>query len=365
MTILVQLAGSSAVQSAAAAGAGLLAYLAVARWPALLALLGYATAALLAVSFVLDVGEVYSYSDVYKRAFSVLGDDVTTWLTPLLPWAVLSRRRLLAVAVACAILFSGTKISLLLLALQLAALVLLYKGERRALALRCAAPLLLAAVVYLPLVLASPYAIAAGNRLAAAVAGPATATAGDSAPAFAPTRRGHGTCRQDDNCLGRLLAQPLRQRTVSAVAGLWMTLQGGFPGPRYPGTADKFADLMVAANPWGVNEAWGITREEWRQIGTVQTPYLRFGSGYGPLALAGLLLGIAGIAVLGLRNIAAGERDPFVAFTLFFVVNAVVNQTQPWLVPGPILVLMGFSGAHIVARSLAHRAAAAPAGAAR
>src|SRR5690606_27504269 len=108
--MLVQLAGSNAVQTAVAAGIGSLAYLVAARWPALLALLGYGTAALLGVSFVLDVGEVYSYSDVYKRAYSVLGDDVTTWLTPLFAWAVLARRHVLAVAVACAILFSGTKI---------------------------------------------------------------------------------------------------------------------------------------------------------------------------------------------------------------------------------------------------------------
>ena len=374
--VLAQFASSNAVQLAGTAAAGLLAYMAAARWPALLALLGYAAAALLAVSFVLDVGEVYSYSDFYKRAFSVLGDDVTTWLTPLMLWAVLSRRRMLAFAVACAILFSGTKISLLLLVLQFAVLALIHKQEPRALALRFATPLLLAAAVYVPLVLASPHAISAANRLAdmssgAAAAGAGAASAGASAsapvsapvsvPAFAPTRLGKGSCREG-NCLIKLLARPLRQRSVSAVAGLWMTLQGGFAGPRYPGTADKFADLMVAANPWGVNDAWGVTRDEWQQIGTVQTPYLQFGSGYGMAALAGLLLGVAGIAVLGARNIANGERDPFVAFTVFFIVNAVVNQTQPWLIRGPILMLMGFSAAHIVARHLAHRAAA-PAGA--
>lgn len=351
------LATSSTVQLVLATAAGGPIYLAAARWPALLALLGYAAAALLAVSFVLDVGEVYSYSDVYKRAYSVLGDSVTTWLTPLLPWAVLSRRRGLAVAVACAILFSGTKISLVLLALQLTALILLYKGERRALALRFAKPLVLAAAMYVPLVLASPHVITTGNRLVAALAG-ATTGSGDGAHAFAPTRSGYATCRQDDNCLGRLLARPLRQRSASAVAGLWMTLQGGFAGARYPGTADKFADLMVTANPWGVNDAWGVTHAEWRRIGAVQTPYLRFGSGYGPLALTGLLLGVAGVAVLGARNLAAGERDPLVAFTVFFIVNAVVNQTQPWLTRGPILVLMGFSAAHIVARYRAYRPAA-------
>jgi len=362
--VLAQFASSNAVQLAGTAAAGLLAYMAAARWPALLALLGYAAAALLAASFVLDVGEVYSYSDFYKRAYSVLGDDVTTWLTPLMLWAGLSRRRMLAFAVACAILFSGTKISLVLLVLQFAVLALIHKQERRALALRFATPLLLAAAVYVPLVLASPHAISAANRLADMASGAAAAGAAStpvSAPAFAPTQLGKGSCREG-NCLIKLLARPLRQRSVSAVAGLWMTLQGGFRGPRYPGTADKFADLMVAANPWGVNDAWGVTRDEWQQIGAVQTPYLRFGSGYGMAALAGLLLGVAGIAVLGARNIANGERDPFVAFTVFFIVNAVVNQTQPWLIRGPILMLMGFSAAHIVARHLAHRAAA-PAGA--
>lgn len=369
--MLAQLASSNAVQLAATFVAGGLGYLLAVRWPAILAVAGFAAAALLAVSFVFDVGEVYSYSPLYKRAFWYLGDDVTTWLTPLLMWAILSKRRLVAMAVACAILFSGTKISLVLLALQFLAIVVISKGLRRELIADLVKPLLVAVAVYVPLVLASPYMMAAGNKAAATIVSTAEQPAAGtrpvagavvsnkqpvvaSEPLFQPSRQGRGSCRTGD-CLLTHLTRPLHDRSFSAVGGLWMMLQGGFPGERYPNTPEKFADLMLEANPWGINDTFGITRDEWIKMGTVQTPYLQFGAGYGPVSLAILLAAIAAIGVLGIKNVIAGERGPFVAFTIFFAVNAIFNQTQPWLTRGPILFVVGFCAAHILARYLSQR----------
>lgn len=325
----------------------------MARWPVIIALVGYAAAAMLTASFIFDVGEVYNYSGIYKRAFYLLGDDVTTWLTPILMWALLSRRRALAIAVACGILFSGTKISLILLALQFVAIVFIMKGQRRSLVIEFVKPMAMAAAVYLPLLFASPYAISAGNQAAKAIAG-GQATVAEYKPPMQASRAGYASCSKRD-CLDTQVEQPLRHRAYSAVAGLWMTLQGGFPGPRYPNTPEKFADLMVEANPWGINDTFGITRNEWIKIGTVQTPYLQFGSGYGMLLLGALLAGLATIGILGVRNIVAGERGPFVAFTIFFIVNAVFNQTQPWIGRGPILFVMGLCAAHIFTRYLERR----------
>lgn len=323
--MIQQIVSSNAVQLATVFGAGGLGYLAAARWPVVIAIVGFAAAALLAVSFTFDTGEVYSYTTFYKRAFSHLGDDVTTWLTPLMTWAVLSRRQLLATAVAAGILLSGTKISLVLLLLQYMAVLLICKGRRRTISVAFWTSLAVAAAVYLTLVLASPHLVRTGG------AEPATQR-----------------CAGGGECLAAQVTRPVHDRGLSAVAGLWMTLQGGFPGARYPDTPEKFADLMMQANPWGINDSFSVTHAEWIRMGTVQTPYLHFGAGYGILPLAALLLGLAAIGWIGTGNIRDGERGPFVAFTVFFVINAVVNQTQPWLTRGPILFLMGFCAMHIL-----------------
>lgn len=354
--MLEQLASSNAVQLTATAATGALGYLLVARWPLVISLVGYTVAGLLTVSFLLDLGEAYNYSGIYKRAFFYFGDDVTTWLTPIFMWAILAKRRLLAIALACGILFSGTKISLILLVLQYLAIVVISKEERLAITVDFLKPLAVAAVVYVPLALVSPYAIAAGNQVAPVVFCSQVADA-ECDPLLQPSLRGNGDCRQGD-CLNTTVARPLRHRAYSAVAGLWMTLQGGFPGARYPNSPEKFADLMIEANPWGINDTFEITRDEWRRIGTVQTPYLQFGAGYGMVLLAALLVGTAVICVLGLRSIITKERGPFLAFTVFFVVNAIFNQTQPWIGRGPILFAMGLSAAHILARFISQRSAA-------
>ncbi len=344
--MLEQVVSSNAVQLMATAAMGGLSYLFVARWPVIIVLAGYMVAALLTVSFLFQVGEVYNYSDLYRRAFFHFGDDVTTWLTPIYIWAVLEKRRFLAVAVACGILFSGTKISIFLLLLQFLFVVLISKGERRALSLDVLKSIAIAAVVYLSLALASPYAVRTSNQVAQVATCDAAADAG-CGQIFQESMRGYGNCRGGD-CLDATILRPLRHRAFSAVAGFWMTLQGGFTGPRYPNSPERFADLMIEANPWGINDTFDVSRDEWMKIGTVQTPYLQFGAGYGPGLLACLLVGIAGIGILALRTIASGERGPFLAYSVFFIVNAVFNQTQPWLGRGPILFMMGLCAACII-----------------
>ena len=137
-------------------------------------------------------------------------------------------------------------------------------------------------------------------------------------------------------------------RALSAVAGLWMTFEGGFPGSRYPNTPEKFADLIVKANPWGVNDRYGVTREEWMKIGTVQSPYVGFGAGYGPALLALAMGFIGAVCLVGLWVLRVRPPDTWTALTVFFIVNAIFNQTQAWLQPGPVLLMMGICGTHIL-----------------
>ena len=132
------------------------------------------------------------------------------------------------------------------------------------------------------------------------------------------------------------------------MGGLWMTLEGGFPGKDYPNTPEKFADLMINANPWGMNERYSISREEWTKIGTVQTPYLGFGAGYGLTLMLIVVTFIGLICIAGLWLLLKTPPDPFSGLTIFFIVNATINQTQAWLVSGPVLFTMGLCGTHIV-----------------
>ena len=83
-------------------------------------------------------------------------------------------------------------------------------------------------------------------------------------------------------------------------------------------------------------------------IGTVQSPYVGFGAGYGP-ALLILAMGFIGaVCVVGLWVLSVRSPDPWTALTVFFIVNAVFNQTQAWLQPGPVLFMMGLCGTHIL-----------------
>jgi hypothetical protein len=106
---------------------------------------------------------------------------------------------------------------------------------------------------------------------------------------------------------------------------------------------------MTQANPWGVNDVFSIGWPLWERIGQVQNPYLRFGSGYGPLLLTALILLFSAVCYFGIRNLRAGEKSPEVAFTLFYIINVVFNQTQPWIASGSLILFsMGFCAGHIM-----------------
>ena len=350
--MLFDLLSSNALRILIAALTGGALYLLAQRLPIVISVIGFATSALLTASFLLDIGEVYNYSSYYKRAFWYFGDDVTTWLGAIFVWAVLSRQRVLSLALAMGILFTGTKISLGVVAIELAALWLFGIAGRKWLAIDVGKAFGMAGAIYLILVAFSPGVITIANGVTgASIVGASIAT--EDRAVFERTNRGSSACAGLE-CLYAHLQRPLEDRFYSSVGGLWMASQGGFAGDRFPNSNVQFADLMMETNPWGINDRFGITHERWLRIGGVQTSYLQFGAGYGIVLMSVMLLAIGVVSVIGVRNIMDGERGPFVGFTLFFMANAVVNITQPWLNPGPVLLLMGFCGTHILFWRLQH-----------
>lgn len=300
-----------------------------------------AVAVLVIFSALLDVGEVYSYSDYYKRAFWYFGDDLTTWISPLFLVFVLLRRHLLSVVMVGAAFLSGGRIGLLLICIQTILVIWVYRRQASTVGRSMCLAFLGGFALYIVVVSSSPYAIRSANSLIL------TFNLQERISLFEPTRRGFSDCRLG-TCFEKKIKRPFRTRLLSSAAGLWMTLEGGFPGSRYPNSAEKFADLMSDANPWGINDRYGVSRDEWMRIGTIQSPYVGFGAGYGPIRLALVMGFIGAVCLVGMWNLKTLAPDPLVAFTAFFVVNSIFNQTQAWLLPGPVLFAMGLCGTHIL-----------------
>ncbi|MBX4920020.1 hypothetical protein HJA76_09900 [Rhizobium bangladeshense] len=336
-----QIIESNAVQMLLVSFAGVIAYGFYNFRPWLLAFAGVVVAVLIHFSFLFDVGEVYSYSDFYKRAFWYFGDDVTTCLAAAYIWSLLSRRPKLGCALATAILLSGGRIGVILVIIQIGWLYfrpnLNYRGLFKTVALTIAT----AVSVYYFSVIVSPTMISVGNEVGYQL--------GSNEPWFQKTTNGADCI--DDKCFEYKVKRPLRIRVYGAIAGLWMTLDGGYPGLRFPNTPEKLADLMTEANPWGLNDRLGITRQDWLMVGTIQSPYLQFGAGYGPFFLIAAMSMIGLIGVVGFRNLVAQPGEPGSAFAIFFVVNAIFNQTQAWLLPGPILFVMALCGTNIMVQA--------------
>lgn len=317
------------------------AYFLVARFSVILIVLSVVVFLAIVFSALFDVGEVYSYSDYYKRAFWYFGDDLTTWIVALFFLAIFARQHTLSVCLASAALLSGGRIGLLLLIIQAISVIYIFKGHAFPVARSILFALGSSLVVYFVVVASSPHAMKAANTLVVHL------NLQERWGQFEATRRGYSDCRTA-NCFESKFKRPFRMRSLSAVAGLWMTFDGGFPGSRYPNSPEKFADLMVEANPWNINERYKVVRDEWLQIGTVQSPYLGFGAGYGPILLSLAMGFIGAVCLVGLWVLKVRTPDPFSALTIFFIVNAVFNQTQPWLLPGPVLFAMGLCGTHIL-----------------
>jgi len=306
------------------------------------------------LSFTLLVGEVYVYSDSYRRAVFIFGDSVTTLLLFGFLYAFATKKKWLSVLTITAIFMSGVKISLVLLLIMMAAFILIQKRgkERFVEAAQFFGLSLLSVLIYIALMQVSlqlrehPVFISLRD-------GAMTLIAREYAPPD------HRTACNELNLFGCAEEQSRRailQRYYSSLGGLWMTMEGGYPEKSYPNSPEKFADLMVAANPWGMNDRYGLTRTDWVRMGAVQNAYLRFGSGYGPwllLAHVGIFLVIGYVAW---RNLAKGERDASAVFSIYFIVLILFNQTQPWLISMSwILVLLGLCASHIVVTWLLRR----------
>lgn len=348
MALIDTVLNSNLVQMAAtfACGAGF--YVLVKRCRSVLSYVGYIITFGILFSFLFNIGEVYTYSDYYKRAFFIFGDGVTTVIVLFFCYAVLSDNKILSILTAVSIILSGGKISFVLLVIMIVALIFVTKKNGCHAASKFIKYFAVGILIYCAMIFVSSIMERSGvNSFVKSICseiesidliGTGDGTISDKAPL-----KGAGACITLSHCFETQIQAAFFQRYYSSLAGLWMTMEGGFRGERYPASSIEFADLMIQENPWGMNEKYGLTWTDWKKMGAPQNPYLRFGSGYGPWYLSVIVVGFLSIGMVAFFNLLRGERGPSAVFSIFYIVNVVFNQTQPWLMSGSlILALLGF-----------------------
>lgn len=318
---------------------------------------------LLSISFIFDVGEVYQYSTYYKRAFANLEDDIPIIISILAVVFLLSGSQFFLSLTLIASALAGGKMAIIALFLGLIAAIVLSPGRRRQLALMCAKGVGVALIGYF-------LAISVSNGLSKERDGEnfrsgVVSFLQHQNVGLKDARkirrgksvlRGHGSCKTSKTCFDRHIKGAVFNRFVSSVGGFWMTLQGGYPGNRYPNTPEKFADLMVEANPFGINDRFDLSRKDWLKSPPPQNAYARFGAGYGYWGLGLLLVFVSAIALMAISNVRNGETGPPLSLTIGFFLITAVDQTQPWTVaPSRIMVGLGLCTTHIVVLYLLRR----------
>ena len=346
------LLSSNLVQLGMTASAGMVVYLAW-RGGAKIVISAFSWFLCLGILFgaITGLGETYIYSTYYRRSFFYFGDLVPMVVNFVFLFAIITGRTGLAYLAATAAILSGGKAALLLLGVMVAVLALLHRFEQPKLWRRFASAISAGLVVYGVLIGVSALTQSAPDELLGRLAETTEDWGGasDRLRDNSSDANHRGACPTIDVCAKTQLIEPLKMRYFSALGGLWMTMQGGFRSERYPSTAEMFSELMTAANPFGINDIYGLTSNDWHRIGSVQSPYLAFGAGYGPWLLATLLIMLFGIGLLAMSNLLAGERGLSAAFSIFYLVTIVLNQTQSWINSASYgLVLVGFCATHIV-----------------
>lgn len=300
----------------------------------------------LLTSFLFNVGEVYTYSEYYKRAFFYFSDEITTVVA--LGWLIfiVKRELKLAMLMAIAVLLSGGKISIILIAITFLLCFLrfdFFKSKKIFLIFICS--VFLGVLGYVSSINLAKYIDSKGLTLRPILSQYFPDEDVDKMLKIS----GKDACKDTLTCIISNSKSALRERYFTSLAGIWMISRGGFKGENYPNTPDKFADLMMKNNPFDINNRYGLTYEKWKRLGGVQSPFIDFGAGYGPWMLCFLLLCFGAVAYCAILNIKAAEDSIILVFSLYFLVILTLNQTQSWLKSGSIvLIMMGYLSGHIL-----------------
>jgi len=299
------------------------------------------------MSFLYELGETYSYSEWYRRSFGPFGDGFPFALIMILNFGIYSKNRFLVITSISTILLCGGK--MVIIASLINITILHKKAEIKFSATDTVKYLVVPLLIYFSTLAISNYLISDQTKIIVQDYFSATLNIGNKT-------LGIGACAKVKNCIETQINSATKQRLITTLAGAWMTLKGGFPGSRYPGTQEKFADFMISKNPYSLNETFNLDRTFWLKAKAIQNPYFNFGSGYGLIGFFSILFFYIATSINGYRLLDSTNKSSSNFLILFFISLALLNQTQPWIQAGSLLLyLSGISAAHIWASVMLRR----------
>ena len=295
------------------------------------------------IYFLFDLGEAYQYSLFYKRNFGPFGDGFPFLIILPVCYALFNRSILLMLISILPIFISGSKITIIAL---MVVLVLSRKAALSPFPLRKLIGVAVGAwMLYFLLLITSNLLVTNDFKRKFQE----SVQILSSGIITKNSRQGADACVEYDRCFKTQLLQPIKQRFITSVAGVWMTAQGGFPGKLYPTGRERFAGFMMDNNPYGVNKIFGLTFVDWYRAGAIQNAFLRLGSGYGRLPLFIVIGSCSIFCLVGFKQLKNRQlNNGAKSLILFFLILFLVNHTQPWIQSGsPFLFLFGIAVATV------------------
>ena len=290
--------------------------------------------------FIFDLGETYNYSKWYKRSFGPFGDGFPFAILLLSSFGFFLKSNALIVVAFAVIMLSGGRMIIAVSLLQML-LFYIYSSVRPSRGVMLSFILVPVFIYILTLIIS--------NQITESFKEKVSRYVNSELYFISNNLAGRGACQTFEKGIKTQLLNPLNQRFITFVGGLWMTIKGGYPGNLYPNTSEKFADFMIAENPFAINDFLGLNWADWYRCGQVQNAYLNVGSGYGPLGLSLTIFFYFYTSFVGCRQLKNHlDQTPFRSLTVFFIFLSFFNQTQPWIQSGSLMLfLSGVAAAHI------------------
>jgi hypothetical protein len=305
---------------------------------------------LIIVSFTLNIGEVLQYDDYFKRAFYFFGDGINIILIFLFFVLLVDKNPIYSLLSFIAFLMALGKVAIVLMFICLFIVIVIQRQQRKLIMQRFILSLSVSMLCYFPAAHLSNHLsdITYSDLLPNISSSNETYSVKTIKQQNIANRIKSGSCA-DLTCLKAHLTYPLRMRLLSIVAGVWMTSQGGFAGNHNVFSPDGFADLIYNANPFNVNDDYGVTYKEWKEIAVVQNAIIGIGAGYGPVAML-LLISFLGFVILsGWFKYKNNDSYMYGICLAYFTTIAIFDQSQAYIQAYNInLIVLSYCGFYIL-----------------
>ena len=301
----------------------------------------------LGFSFLFNIGEVYQFSDYYKRSFFRFGDGVGGGLLFLIFVAVFYNKSTYFYILVAALSLTVSKVSFVLFIIGMFLLYFYSIEYRKRVLLRSVLSIPFAFICYFCLAYLSNLSSVQAYSNEIQKTAQLSIKNVESFPVINNSykKQNYKFCEKKYECLKKQSMSSLSDRYFSSIGGLWMTIDGSFMGRDvYPNSADKFAKLMMSSNPYNINEEYNLDYSDWFRMGQPQNPYISFSSGYGIGGLLSIFILVCSTFIVAVYILPMLKNTSLAAYPVFFITYAVFNQTQLYINPfDGNLFLLGYA----------------------